>query len=201
MGKKWADRTKNGQTWPKGSKNVVKIWRVHSLHKRPLNNQKCFKFVPPLIFEVSMPFSHLLNLDIYGPNRKLFESAFLPWVTTTRLSRREGRAMGKSSQRTAKWSYLDHPVKTKPRKLSLLVLNVSRLMTSNQARLFPTCLCTFTAYNRSPKAPTRKKDSNLIDLGDQKVHLGERIASGFLRVTSQFRSFLFTDKVGLTAAR
>jgi len=38
----------------------------------------------------------------------------------TRFSIRECIAIGKSSHKTAKWSYLDHPVSTNPRKDNLL---------------------------------------------------------------------------------
>ena len=86
-------------------------------------------------------------------NKKKKLLIFLPEVMMTRFSIRECIAIGKSSHKTAKWSYLDHPVSTNPRKDNLLVLRVSLLITSSHAKLLPTCLCTLTAYNRSPNAP------------------------------------------------
>ena len=44
----------------------------------------------------------------------------LPEVMMTRFSIKECIAIGKSSHKTAKWSYLDHPVSTNPRKDNLL---------------------------------------------------------------------------------
>ena len=63
---------------------------------------------------------------------------YIPVVIMTRLSIRECMAIGKSSHKTAKWSYLDHPVRTSPRKDNLLLLKVSLRITSSHAKLLPT---------------------------------------------------------------
>ena len=58
----------------------------------------------------------------------------LPWAIITKFKINEGIATGNNSHNTAKWSYLDHPVRTKPLNDTFPELSVSRLITSSHAR-------------------------------------------------------------------
>ena len=64
----------------------------------------------------------------------VLKSHNLPWAIITKFKINEGIATGNNSHNTAKWSYLDHPVRTKPLNDTFPELSVSRLITSSQAR-------------------------------------------------------------------